>query len=143
MAECRHGRHLPFRPAEPDGRGALQGGQPPRRRAPDPDFSPVELLLAAIAGCTALDVAHITGKRAEPETFTLRCSGDKIRDDLGNRMVNLTVTLDITFPEGEAGDAARDVLPRTIEQTRDRLCTVSRTVAVESPVTMEQGRLDG
>jgi len=120
-----------------------RGGVLPISSGDDPDFSPVELLLAAIAGCTALDVAHITGKRAEPESFSLRCSGDKIRDELGNRMVNLTVTLDIAFPEGEAGDAARAVLPRTIEQTRDRLCTVARTVAVESPVTMEQGRLDG
>src|SRR4029078_9590009 len=103
----------------------------------DPDFTPVELLLAAIAGCTALDVAHVTRKRPRPESFSLRSSGDKIRDELGNRMVNLSVTVDITFPEGEAGDAARAVLPRTLEQTRDRLCTVSRTVAVESPVAME------
>ena len=120
-----------------------RGGVLPIGSGDDPDFTPVELLLAAIAGCTALDVAHITGKRAEPESFSLRCSGDKIRDELGNRMVNLSVTVDITFPEGEAGDAARAVLPRTLEQTRDRLCTVSRTVAVETPVAMEQGRLDG
>ena len=120
-----------------------RGGVLPIGSGDDPDFTPVELLLAAIAGCTAIDVAHITGKRADPEAFSVRCSGDKIRDELGNRMVNLTVTLDLTFPEGEAGDAAREVLPRTIEQTRDRLCTVSRTVAVESPVVMEQGSLDG
>ena len=115
-----------------------RGGVLPISSGEDPDFSPVELLLAAIAGCTALDVAHITGKRAEPESFSLRCSGDKIRDELGNRMVNLTVTLDIAFPEGEAGDAARAVLPRTIEQTRDRLCTVSRTVQRGAPIEMHE-----
>jgi putative redox protein len=120
-----------------------RGGVLPIGSGDDPDFTPVELLLASIAGCTAIDVVHITGRRAEAESFSVRCSGDKIRDDLGNRMVNLTVTLDISFPEGEGGDAAREVLPRTIEQTRDRLCTVSRTVAVESPVTMEVGSLDG
>ena len=58
-----------------------RGGVLPISSGDDPDFSPVELLLAAIAGCTALDVAHITGKRAEPDSFSLRCSGDKIRDE--------------------------------------------------------------
>ena len=38
-----------------------RGGVLPISSGEDPDFSPVELLLAAIAGCTALDVAHITG----------------------------------------------------------------------------------
>ena len=45
------------------------------------DFSPVELLLAAIAGCTAIDVDYITTKRVQPETFTVDASGEKLRDD--------------------------------------------------------------
>jgi hypothetical protein len=44
------------------------------------------------------------------------------------------VTYDARFPEGEAGDAARAVVPRTIEQIESRLCTVSRTVQVATPV---------
>ena len=55
-------------------------------------------------------------------------SGDKVRDDDGNHLVNLSVTLDVRFPAGEEGDAARAVLPRSVDQTRDRLCTVGRTV---------------
>ena len=35
------------------------------------DFTPVELLLTAIAGCSAVDVDFITVKRAEPEAFTV------------------------------------------------------------------------
>ncbi len=119
-----------------------RGGVLPIGSGDDPDFTPVELLLAALAGCSAIDVAHVTGKRAEPESFSVRCSGDKVRDDLGNRLVNLTVTLDLSFPADASGNAAREVLPRTIDQTRDRLCTVSRTLAVESPVVIEQGRLN-
>jgi len=38
----------------------------------DPDFTPVEALLAAIAGCSAIDVDLITGKRAQPVAFTVR-----------------------------------------------------------------------
>lgn len=99
-------------------------------------FTPVELLLAAIGGCSAIDVDLITGKRATAEEFTVRVSGEKIRDEQGNRLTDLQAVFDLVFPEGEAGDKARAVLARAIEQSRDRLCTVSRTVTVASPVQM-------
>jgi len=102
----------------------------------DTDFTPVELLLAAIAGCSAIDVDLITGKRAEPDRLDVHSSGEKIRDEHGNRMTNLRLVFDVAFPEGEEGDAARGVLQSAIEKSRDRLCTVSRTLAVESPVEM-------
>ena len=101
----------------------------------DPDFTPVEALLAAIAGCSAIDVDLITGKRAQPNQFTVRSEGDKVRDDQGNHMTNLQITFSVEFPEGEAGDAARAVLDRAIQQSHDRLCTVSRTVELATPVT--------
>jgi putative redox protein len=102
----------------------------------DPDFTPVEMFLAAIAGCTALNVDGITRKRAAAETFDMTVSGDKLRDEVGNHLVNLTVTFDIRFPEGEDGDAARAVLPRAMEQSRDRLCTVSRTIELGEPIEL-------
>ncbi|MGI8523867.1 MAG: OsmC family protein [Nocardioides sp.] len=111
-----------------------RGGVLPIGSGDDPDFTPVELLLAALAGCAAIDVDLVTGKRAQPESFAVRAEGDKIRDEQGSRLVGLTVTCEITFPEGEAGDRARAVLPRTLAQVRDRLCTVGRTVAVGAPV---------
>lgn len=101
----------------------------------DPDFTPVEALLAAIAGCSAIDVDLITGKRAQPVAFDVRSEGDKVRDEQGNHMTNLHITFSIEFPEGEAGDAARGVLDRAIQQSHDRLCTVSRTVQLGAPVT--------
>lgn len=104
----------------------------------DPDFTPVEMLLAAIAGCSAIDVELITGKRATADSFTVTASGEKVRDEHGNHLVDLHVRFDVRFPEGEAGDAARDVLPRSIEMSRDRLCTVSRTVALGEPVRYDQ-----
>ncbi|MGI9156252.1 MAG: OsmC family protein [Marmoricola sp.] len=116
-----------------------RGGVLPIGSGEDPDFTPVELLLAAIAGCSAIDVELITGKRAAADSFEIVGQGDKTRDEQGNRMTNLRVTFDVTFPEGEAGDRAREALPWAIDQSRDRLCTVSRTVAVESPVEMGSG----
>jgi uncharacterized OsmC-like protein len=116
-----------------------RGGVLPIGSGDDPDFSPVELLLAALAGCAAIDVDLITGKRAQPLSFDLRAQGDKVRDEHGNHLVNLKVTFDIEFPDGEGGDKARAVLPRALAQTRDRLCTVSRTVALGAPVEFEIG----
>jgi len=97
-------------------------------------FTPVELLLVAIAGCSAIDVDLIVSKRAEPDRFDLHMSGDKIRDEHGNRMTNLTLSFDLVFPEGDAGRAAYDVLPRAVQQSAERLCTVSRTVEVGTPI---------
>ncbi|GAA2730801.1 OsmC family protein [Pedococcus aerophilus] len=98
------------------------------------DFTPVELLLTAIAGCSAVDVDFITVKRAEPESFVVEASGDKVRDDDGNHMDGLQVRFSVTFPEGEAGDKAREMLPKAIAMSHDRLCTVSRTVVLGSPI---------
>lgn len=100
----------------------------------DADFTPVELLLAAIAGCSAIDVDLITGKRAEPDRFEVEAQGHKVRDAQGNHLVGLRVTFDVAFPEGEGGDRAREALPRALAQTRDRLCTVGRTVAIGEPI---------
>ena len=116
-----------------------RGGVLPIGSGDDPDFGPVELLLAALAGCAAIDVDLITGKRAQPLSFELRAQGDKVRDEHGNHLVNLKITFEIEFPEGEAGDKARAVLPRALAQTRDRLCTVTRTVALGAPVEFEIG----
>lgn len=114
-----------------------RGGVLPIGSGDDPDFTPVELLLAALGGCGAIDVDYITGRRADAVSFDVHVEGDKVRDEQGNHLTNLRVSFDIVFPEGEAGDAARAVLPRTLEQTRDRLCTVSRTVALGEYVEME------
>jgi uncharacterized OsmC-like protein len=98
-------------------------------------FSPVELMLAAIAGCTALDVDALTSRRAEPESFELRATADKVRDQSGNRLENIEVTFKVRFPAGEAGDGARSVLPDMVAKSHDRLCTVTRTVERGTPVT--------
>lgn len=102
----------------------------------DEDFSPVELLLAALAACGAIDVDRITSRRCEPDRFAISVTADKVRDaDVGNHLENLRVTFTVTFPDGEAGDAARAALPRAVSQSHDRLCTVGRTVELASPVT--------
>jgi putative redox protein len=100
----------------------------------DADFTPVELFLASLAGCAAVTVEEITGRRAAPERFAMTAEGHKRRDDDGAHMTDLRLLFDLLFPEGEDGDAARAIVPRTIAQTRDRLCTVSGTVHRGTPV---------
>jgi putative redox protein len=102
----------------------------------DDRFTPVELLLAALGGCTAIDVDLVASRRAEPTRFTVRVRGDKIRDERGaNRLENLEVELDVEFPAGAGGDRAREAVPRLLQQAHDRLCTVTRTVEVGTPVS--------
>ncbi|GHJ54076.1 osmotically inducible protein C [Nonomuraea sp. TT08I-71] len=115
----------------------VRGGSLPMGTGEDGTFTPVELLLAAIGGCTAIDVDHITSRRAEPTRFAVEVTGDKIRDEAGgNRMQNLKVEFTVTFPAGADGDRAREALPRSLQQSHDRLCTVSRTVELGTPVTI-------
>lgn len=98
------------------------------------DFTPVELLLAAIGSCTATDADVVISRRTEPSAFTVTVSGDKIQDESGNRMTNLAVTFDVRLPDGPEGDQARTLLARTVKLSHDRLCTVSRTVELGTPV---------
>ena len=44
-------------------------------------LSPVELLLAAIAGCSAVDVDVVTSRRAEPDSFDVHVEGDRVNED--------------------------------------------------------------
>ena len=115
----------------------VRGGTLTVGEGDDADFSPTELLLIAIASCTAFDVEYITGKRAEPDAFRVTTRADKIRDDDGNHLTDILVRFEIAFPSGEAGDAAREVLPSALQRSHDRLCTVSRTVELGTPVEVE------
>jgi putative redox protein len=101
----------------------------------DADFTPTELLLAAIGGCTAIDVDILTSRRAEPTKFEIEVGADKVRDEHGNRLTDIGVRFSIDFPDGKEGDVARAILPDAGEKSHDRLCTVGRTVELGTPVT--------
>jgi uncharacterized OsmC-like protein len=112
----------------------VRGGALAVGHGDDAGFTPTELLLTAIAACTAADVDALTARRAEPESFSVQVEAVKIRDDDGNRVDDLTVTFRVTFPAGPDGDSARDVLPDAVRRSHDRLCTVGRTVERATPI---------
>lgn len=99
------------------------------------EMSPVELLLAGIAACTAIDVDTVTSRRAEPDRFEIEVTADKVKDENGNHLQDIRVTFHVRFPEGEGGDAAREMLPKLVKRSHDEWCTVSRTVELGSKVT--------
>jgi len=101
----------------------------------DESFTPTELLMIAIGGCTAIDVDILTSRRAEPESFEIAVDADKVRDADGNRLANINITYRLRFPAGEAGDNAREVLPAAVKRSHDQLCTVGRTVELATPIT--------
>lgn len=98
-------------------------------------FTPVELLLTAIAACTAIDVDIVTTRRAEPDSFRVEASATKVRDTFGSHLTDIAVTFKVAFPGGPDGDQAREILPDIVQRSHDRLCTVSRTVELGTPVT--------
>jgi putative redox protein len=100
------------------------------------DFTPVELLLGAIGGCSAIDVDILTTRRSEPTSFSATVTGRKIRNDDGNQLDDIELTFRVAFPPGAAGDAARDVLPKAVQRSHDQLCTVSRTVELGAEVAV-------
>ena len=111
-----------------------RGGTIPVGTGSSGEFTPVELLLAAIGACTAIDVDVVTTRRAEPTGFTIEVEAEKARDLNGSHLTDIAVTFHVSFPEGEGGDAARDLLPDAVRRSHEALCTVSRTVELGTPV---------
>lgn len=115
----------------------VRGGTLEMGEGDSADFTPVELLLAAVAGCTGIDVDYITAKRAEASGLTITVTANKVRDPSpngGNYLTDIVLNFDASFPAGADGDAARAVLPAAIAKSRDRLCTVGRTIERGTPI---------
>jgi uncharacterized OsmC-like protein len=66
--------------------------------------------------------------------FEILVDADKVHDEKSNRLTDIVVTYRIRFPEGEDGDKARNLLPDAVRKSHDRLCTVSRTVELGTPI---------
>jgi uncharacterized OsmC-like protein len=81
-----------------------------------------------------VDVDAITGKRSEPAQFDVVAEADKVRDADGNHLTGITLDFRVTFPDTAEGRAAESVLARSVTMSHDRLCTVSRTVELGTPV---------
>lgn len=91
-------------------------------------LTPVELLLAAIAGCSSVDVDAGTSRRSTPEVFEVLASALKQTEDGAVRLDDVEVDFDVRFPEDEQGAKAQKTVDRLIQLSEQKDCTVSRTV---------------
>lgn len=91
-------------------------------------FNPVELLLAAIGGCAAIDFPAVLARRGHPlATLDIETSGHRAEDE---RLEEIVVRY--RLPEG--ADAPDEDVAVARRLTAEVLCTVSRTVELGSPV---------
>ncbi len=91
-------------------------------------LTPVELLLAAIAGCSSVDVDVVTSRRSEPETFEVLSSGIRKDDNGAVSLDYIEVSFNVKFPADADGEKAQGMVDRLIKLSAEKDCTVSRTV---------------
>lgn len=115
-----------------------RGGQVRLGNGADDDFTPVELLLAAIGGCSSVDVDTVTSRRDEPEQFEVVVSGARIVDEAGgNRLDPVTLDFAVHFKDTEEGREAASLVERVVKLSRDKECTVARTVSADTQVVFK------
>lgn len=113
-----------------------RGGELEFGSGDDIEFTPVELLLAAIGGCSAVDVDVVTARRAKAEQFEVEVSGVKEVDDAGAvKLDDVVVDFSVRFADDDPGRRAAGMVERLIRLSRDKDCTVSRSV--ELPTHLE------
>ena len=89
---------------------------------------------SAIAACSSIDVDYVTGRRAQPDSFDVDVDAEKVGDELGNHLEDMSCPSGCGSP-GDAGDAARRLLPDIVRKSHERLCTVSRTIILGTDIT--------
>ena len=99
-------------------------------------LSPVELLLAALAGCSSIDVDTVTSRSAEPLEFNVTATGHKVIEaNKANRLEDLNLSFNFAFPDTDGGRKAAGLVERLVGLSHDKYCTVSRTVEHGTPVS--------
>ena len=94
-------------------------------------MTPVELLLAAVAGCSSIDVDTVTSRHTEPTKFDVAATADKIDEDGASRVDNVHLDFDLAFPDDEEGRKADARIERLVglshdKYRRDRQLSASR-----------------
>jgi uncharacterized OsmC-like protein len=97
-----------------------------------PNFSPVELLLVAVAGCNIVTTEPLTAQRGHRMAkLVASATSEKIER---NKLGPVTLSYDVEPPEGDAD--AMKVFGDVAERVEERHCTVSRSLREGTPVRL-------
>jgi uncharacterized OsmC-like protein len=96
------------------------------------EFTPVELLLAALGGCNIVTVEPLTAKRGHrlPKLKAV-VEGEK---EQPSTLVSVALAYDVEMPPRD--DEARAVFEKVAERVHERYCTVSRALRETVPVSV-------
>ncbi|GAA3459405.1 OsmC family protein [Saccharothrix longispora] len=101
------------------------------RKGAEGAFTPVELLLAAAAGCAAVTVETLVTRRVDGD---LVARADDVRPEGAHQLDAVPVTLD--YDVSSLDDAQRAVLETAVRRAVDELCTVTRTLKQSPPTPL-------
>ena len=103
------------------------------RKDQDGFFSPVELLLAAAAGCAAVTAETLITRRVDGP-LTARADDVRVADE--HELTTVPVSLD--YDLSALDEAQRAELETVVRRAVDQLCTVTRTVkkSATTPLTL-------
>lgn len=107
---------------------------------PATGMRPMELLLAALAGCTAYDVVDIMNKKRQPlSSYRIEAEGERAQDH-PKRYTKITVT-----HYGAGPNVTLEALQRAAQLSHEKYCSVSATLncPVELKVVVEQNEQVG
>lgn len=98
-------------------------------------FTPGELLLAAIASCSAVTSENLLTRRLG-ESLELAVNADRDKDpDDPHKFSSVQVSFDVDLSTLEE-EGQRDALVDAVHRAIERVCTVSRTVETGTPITV-------
>ncbi|MGW4058746.1 OsmC family protein [Amycolatopsis sp. NPDC004747] len=102
------------------------------RKGAEGAFSPAELLQIAAAGCSAVTAEELITRRVGDDAkFRVAVTADRREGAAELDAVHVAFDVDVSALTADQRDALAGAVDRAIE----RLCTVSRTLKKEIPVT--------
>ncbi len=91
---------------------------------------PMQMLLAAVGGCSSIDVILILKKqKQEIENFEVEVEGDKVKVEDHSVFKNITLHFKIT------GNVDRDKAERAIQLSMEKYCSVSKILQPTANIT--------
>ncbi|TVQ06048.1 MAG: OsmC family peroxiredoxin [Balneolaceae bacterium] len=93
-------------------------------------FRPMQMLLAAAGGCSAIDVVGILNKqRQNPEDLKIEVTGDRVNVDSYSEFKSIHIHFILT------GNLDENKVARAIDLSINKYCSVSKTLEKTATIT--------